>query len=133
MIVVDTSAWVELLRRTGSGVHLRLRRLLEDDASLAATEVVIAELLAGARSPAEATALFGRLAAFPLLRLQGLRSYIEAAELARACRSAGEPVRSLLDCLVAVPAINAGATVLAADRDFEVLARHTPLELEPLQ
>jgi hypothetical protein len=29
-----------------------------------------------------------------------------------------------------MPAIDADATVLAADRDFEVLARHTSLRLE---
>jgi len=40
--------------------------------------------------------------------------------------------RETPDCLVAVPAIEAGATVLAADRDFEILARHTPLRLEPI-
>ena len=34
--------------------------------------------------------------------------------------------------LVAVPAILAGAPVLHADRDFDVLARHTPLEVVPL-
>ena len=32
----------------------------------------------------------------------------------------------------AVPAIRADATLLHADRDFETLARHTPLRLEPV-
>ena len=51
MILVDTSAWVEYLRATGSPVHLRLRRLIADEDDLATTEVVIMELLAGAATP----------------------------------------------------------------------------------
>jgi predicted nucleic acid-binding protein len=38
----------------------------------------------------------------------------------------------MTDCLVAVPTIEAGATLLHADRDFDALARHTPLRLEPV-
>jgi predicted nucleic acid-binding protein len=50
----------------------------------------------------------------------------------RACRRGGEAVRKVTDCLVAVAAIEANATVLRADRDFEKLARHTFLRAEPL-
>jgi predicted nucleic acid-binding protein len=44
VIVVDTSAWVEFLRKTGSAVHLLLRRLIEETAELAITEIVVMEL-----------------------------------------------------------------------------------------
>lgn len=70
------------------------------------------------------------MTAFPVLALRGLADYEEAASLYRACRSGGETVRKMADCLVAVPAIRAGAKLLQSDRDFEVLARHTALELE---
>jgi predicted nucleic acid-binding protein len=53
----------------------------------------------------------------------------DAAALYRACRARGETVRSLTDCLVAAVAIREGLAVLHTDRDFAVLARHTPLEL----
>jgi predicted nucleic acid-binding protein len=132
VIVADSSAWIEFLRGTGSAVHLKLRQLVEEGDRLATTEVVVAEIVHGARTRADEDALLGRLLAFPLFPLEGLRSYLAAAELARACRAAGEPVRSLLDCLIAVPAIEHGATLLTADRDFGVLARHTVLELEPV-
>jgi predicted nucleic acid-binding protein len=68
-----------------------------------------------------------------MLPLSGLRDFEHAAALYRSCRTAGETVRKLSDCLVAVPTIRAGATLLHADRDFDVLARHTPLRLEPLE
>jgi len=132
VIVVDTSVWVELLRKTGSRVHLGLRKLIEERAELAVTEVVVAELLAGVRPDRERSELRSMLLGFPLLPLWGLDAYEAAADLFRSCRLAGEPVRHLTDCLVAVPAIEAGATLLAVDRDFETLARHSRLRLEPL-
>ena len=132
MIVPDSSAWVEFFRSTGSSVHLTVRRLLSERAELATTEVVIFELLAGCRSSQEQTALRARFAAFPVLVLGGLAGFEAAAELYRTCRAGGETLRGLLDCLVAAPVIRANATLLAADRDFEALARHSPLRLEPV-
>lgn len=131
MVVVDASAWVELFRNTGSPVALKLEGLLRAGAEVAVTEMIVLELLAGTRS-VELEALRARLAALPTLALAGLADFEAAAELYRACRRDGETLRVLADCLVAVPAIRAGATLLAADRDFETLARHTPLRLEPV-
>jgi predicted nucleic acid-binding protein len=132
LVVVDSSAWIELLRATGSPVHRTLRRLVVEGAELALTEVVMMELLTGARSDSEADAIRARFSAFIVLPLGGLAGYEAAARLYRACRSAGETVREITDCLIAVPVIRSGSTLLQADRDFEVLARHTPLRLEPV-
>jgi predicted nucleic acid-binding protein len=49
MILVDTSAWIEFLRATGSPAHLRVRAALESGLELASTDAVLMELLAGAR------------------------------------------------------------------------------------
>jgi hypothetical protein len=68
----------------------------------------------------------------PLLPLAGVADFEAAAGLYRTCRRAGETVRSLTDCLVAVPTIAAGAELLHADEDFEILARHTSLRVFPL-
>ncbi len=45
-----------------------------------------------------------------------------AAGLYRATREAGNPVRSLMDCLIAAVAVRTGAAVVHQDRDFDVLA-----------
>ena len=132
MIVVDTSAWAEWLRQTGSKADRRVRLLLGKPAELAVTEVIVMELLAGARSPRHLAELRSFFLRFRLLRLQGLEGYEEAARLFRLCRSGGETLRKMTDCLVAVPAIQADAAVLHADRDFDVLARHTSLEVVEL-
>ena len=129
MIVVDTSAWIELLRGTGSPVHRRLHDALRGDEELCVTEVVVAEVLAGARNVQHAERLRSMLLGFTLLPLNGLDGFEQAAALYRTCRWAGETIRSVTDCLVAVPAIAAGVPVLHLDRDFATLARHTPLEV----
>jgi predicted nucleic acid-binding protein len=132
VIVVDSSAWIEWLRRTGSSVHRTLGRLVLEGEPLHLTEIVAMELLAGARDEAEEDRLREGPLALPLLPLTGVADFEAAAGLYRACRRAGETVRALTDCLVAVPTIAAGAQLLHADADFEILARHTPLRLFPL-
>jgi predicted nucleic acid-binding protein len=130
LILPDSSAWVEEFRSTGSQVDRTLERLLEANAEIAVTEPVIMELLAGARSKRELSATRRRMLAFPLLRVEDLVTYERASAVWRACRGAGEPVRNTLDCLIAAVAIREGATVLHADRDFDIIARHTPLRIE---
>src|SRR4051812_20351038 len=49
VILADTSAWVEYDRATGSHADLRLAELLERPRTLAVTEPVVMEVVAGAR------------------------------------------------------------------------------------
>jgi predicted nucleic acid-binding protein len=128
-VLADTSAWVEYLRATGSPVHLRLRGLIADEAAVVTTEVVVTELLAGVSDDEELKRLSRLLGRFELLPVEGLADYEAAAELYRRCRRAGESVRKLTDCLIAVVAIRAGVALLHRDRDFEVIARHTPFRV----
>ena len=133
MIVVDSSAWIELFRATGSPADVLLTQLLETRrGQIAVTEVVFGELLAGESDERAVRRVRDQLVTFRMLRLRGVHDFELAAALYRRCRERGEPVRNLTDCLVAVPAIRAGATLLHNDRDFEKLARHTPLRLEPV-
>lgn len=130
MILVDTSAWIELLRGSGHPAHVTLRHHLERHSPIATSEPIVMELLAGARSAAEHTRLRARLLALPRLSVRGMAEFEAAAELYRACRRRGATVRKLIDCLIASVAIRENATVLHNDRDFEVLARHTRLRTE---
>jgi predicted nucleic acid-binding protein len=51
----------------------------------------------------------------------------EAVHLYRAARRAGITVRSAVDCLIAACAIRHGLVVLHHDRDFDAIARVSPL------
>jgi predicted nucleic acid-binding protein len=129
MILVDTSAWVEFLRATGSPTHLHLRAALGEGRELASTDVVLMEILAGARDEADRDRLRRLIYGLEFLPADGPGDYEEAAELYRLCRAGGETPRKLSDCLIAAVAIRSGAQLLAADADFQVIARHAPLPL----
>lgn len=129
MILVDSSAWVEFLRATGSSAHLRLRTALHEGAELASTDVIVMEILAGARDDADRDRLRRLLYGQRFLAVEGPTDYESAAELFRLCRTAGESPRKLTDCLIAAVAIRNEAQLLCQDTDFEVIARHAPLGL----
>lgn len=130
MILVDTSAWIELLRGTGHPAHLTLKHHLASGSPIATTEVVVMELLAGVSQKREHDRLRQRILALPQLHLRGMPDFEAAADLYRRCRRRGDTVRKLIDCLIAAVAIREGATVLHNDRDFDVLGRHTRLRIE---
>jgi predicted nucleic acid-binding protein len=127
MILVDTSAWIEFLRGTGSPVCERVDQLLGEE--IATCDPIRMEILAGARDGQHLTALRGLLARAVTLPV-GPTEYEMAATLFRACRAQGETVRKLIDCLIAAVAIGAGVPLLQADKDFERLAAHTALRLD---
>ena len=128
MILVDTSAWVEFLRNTGSVVCNAVDDLLGAD--LAICDVVSMEVLAGARDEHHLSQLRGLLARATLVAMTPA-DYDHAAALYRTCRSQGETVRKLIDCLIAAVAIRIDAPVLHADADFTALTRHTRLIAHP--
>lgn len=129
MILVDTSAWIEYLRATDSAVHTRLRSLVAADEALATTDIVVIEILAGARDPAHVDRLRRLLYRCRLLSARELALYEEAARLYRACCAGGDTVRKLTDCLIAAVALSEDVAILHRDADFETIARHTSLRL----
>ena len=129
MILVDSSAWVEFLLATGSRAHLRLRSALREGADLASTDVIMMEILAGARDEVDRDRLRRLLYGLEFLAVEGPTDYEQAAELYRLCRGGGETPRKLTDCLIAAVAIRNDAEVLCEDVDFVTIARHAPLRL----
>ena len=128
MILADSSAWIEFLRRTGSPAHLALRSLVGGD-ELITTDVVAMEVLAGARDDADEERLAALLSVATAVPVRTV-DWTLAARLQRLCRAQGIAIRRLNDCLIAAVAIRADATVLHRDRDFDALSRHTPLRAQ---
>jgi predicted nucleic acid-binding protein len=125
--LIDTSAWVEYLRATGSPAHLEVRGLLADRLDeVATTEPVVMELLAGAagdRQFSQLETLTGGLRQLPVM---AALDYRDAAVAYRAARAGGATVCKLLDALIAAVAARTGATLVHRDRDFDVLAAVLP-------
>jgi len=122
MILIDSSAWIEFLRDTGSAACNEVDRLLPED--IATCDPVRMEILAGARDDAHLRQLRGLLARATVLP-SGPGDYESAASLYRICRRQGATVRKLIDCLIAAIAIREDVAVLHADIDLDVLVAHT--------
>ena len=129
MILVDTSAWVEFSRGTGSAVDEQLSTLIQDRPDeIASTEPVLMELLAGgSRTSDRVTERL--LRSFGWLQFDPVSDFAGAARVYRLCRAAGVTPRGLIDCMVVQVALRTDSELLAADRDFEAIARVMPLQL----
>jgi predicted nucleic acid-binding protein len=126
VILVDTSAWVEFLRDTGSAVCEEVDRLLGEE--IVITDPITMEVLAGARDDRHLHELRGLLGRAGMAHCDSV-DYSAAAVLYRRCRQRGETVRRLIDCLIGAVAIRHDLAVLHSDEDFEVLARHTEVSV----
>ena len=130
MILVDTSAWVEYDRATGSSVDERLAELIAGDHGVAVTEPVIMEVVAGARSEEREGDLRRLLVRFDLLRFDAAVDFDAAARIYRACRREGVTPRGMIDCMIASVAHRRGAALLAFDADLNRIADVIGIEVD---
>lgn len=131
MILVDTSAWVEYDRATGSSLDRRLTELIASGgAEVAVTEPVLMEVLAGARDERRHRDLRRLLTSFSWIRADPAADLEGAARIYRSCRAAGITPRGLVDCMIANIALRSDSTLLAGDGDFGMIASVVPLRAE---
>lgn len=126
MILIDTSAWIEFLRDTGSPVCELVDKLLTED--VATCDPIRMEVLASARSEQHLQELRGLLARASVFPTDPV-DFEAAAAFYRICRQGGRTVRKLMDCLIAAVAIRADIPLLHLDTDFDSLAEHTALKV----
>ena len=129
MILVETSAWIEFDRATGSAVDLALTQLITDGTDIAVTEPILMEVLAGAASPDNRARLRRLLTSFSWTPLDSVADFEAAAEIYRDCRSQGVTPRGLIDCMIVAVALRTNASVLTADMDFAQIATVVPLSV----
>lgn len=126
LLLVDSSAWVEFLRGTGSSTDSRLREALQSG-DVGTTDAVMLEIVGGAKDLAQRDVLAGMLDGVEYVAQVPRTDALEAAELYRVCRRQGITVRSWLDCLIAAVSIRCALPVLHRDADFSRIAEHTDL------
>jgi len=122
LILVDTSVWIGLIR----GSILVDADQMEE---FAVCGPIVQEILQGL-DDSPGAAQFGKdLANIPVLGDPiSLDTFKHAAEIYRTGRRFGVTVRSSTDCLIAAIAIRAGVAVWHRDRDYDHIARYTPLQ-----
>jgi hypothetical protein len=124
VLLLDTSAWIEVFRKE-KPLDLGLLGGLDE---VVTCLPVVQEVLQGFRDEAAFRVAREAMMSLPCIE-SPLREerFHEAAALYRAARRAGITVRSSVDCLVAACAIHRGITVVHRDRDYAALARVSPL------
>lgn len=122
MILVDSTVWIDLLRKK-EGRHVeRLKELLEFH-NAAIAPVIFQEILQGARTPEDFVSLRDYFITLPFLNsFDPVLTYEKAGELYARCRWKGITPRSPHDCLIAQIAIEHEVPLLHDDRDFSAIA-----------
>ncbi len=130
MILIDTSAWVEYFRATGSAAAVRVRRLLSEEADqVAMCEPVAMEILSGAGDDTTHAKLERLVNGLPSLTVDTTIDFRAAAQIYRGARRAGRTIRGINDCLIAAVAIRHSARIIHRDSDFDVIAAMTNLSV----
>lgn len=134
MILVDSSVWIEHLRATGSRAHREFRELATSAPSTIATcEPIAMELLSGPTDPFSVRRLEDQLGTLHDLPIDPARDFRAAAALARAARSHGHTIRSVVDCLIAAIALRHRTTLWHCDADFARIADVSGLDHRDLR
>ena len=128
MILIDTSAWIEYFRATGSAAAVEVRRLLSTESDqVVMCEPIAMEILSGAVDDDRHAKLEQLVNGLPSLKIDDAVDFRSAAVIYRAARRAGQTIRSINDCLIAAVSIRYGVSIIHRDADFEVIAAITGL------
>ena len=128
-MLVDTSVWVDFLNGHDSPHANRLAQAIASGESIAVPGLVLAEVLLGLDSDAQASRIADLMVAFVSVADLQRDGYQQAAGLYRLCRSKGITVRSTIDCLIAQMCLRDNLPLLTKDRDFIGIAKCTRLQL----
>jgi predicted nucleic acid-binding protein len=124
VVLVDTSVWIEVFRKPS---RVALESGLDFDDVVTCLPVV-QEVIQGFRDEIAFVRVREAMQALPMLESPMRQDvFLQAAELYRSARRAGLTIRSGVDCLIAACAVRHGAEVLHHDRDYDALARVSPL------
>jgi len=125
VVLVDTSAWIEVFRKPQ---RLVLEDVVDFDDVVTCLPIV-QEVLQGFTSDLAFRAGREAMLALPIVESPlGDAVHLDAVDLYRRARRAGITVRSSVDCLIAACAIRHGLTVLHNDRDYPAIARISELQ-----
>jgi predicted nucleic acid-binding protein len=129
LILVDSSVWIDFFNPRPKRPGKELRRMITEAEPFALTGVVVTEILQGLTR--ESNQVERYLSMWDMLEPRGFRTYREAAAIFRGARTKGISL-STIDALIAAIALEHGASVFTADKDFSRIARITNLPLHPL-
>jgi predicted nucleic acid-binding protein len=128
MLVVDSSVWIASFRGARTEP---VRKLLAYDlrSGPLVGDVVLLELLQGARSAQDAMRVERRLRSFPIVAMLNPDLTVEAATNYRHLRSLAITIRKVPDLIIGTYCIEHGHSLLHDDRDFDPMREHLGLRV----
>jgi len=133
LIVVDSSVWIAQLRGQATAPLLRLRALVaEDDDQVLIGDLILLEVLQGARDDAHAARIERALRAFAIAPMLDPTIAVQAARNYRLLRARGITVRKTIDMIIGTFCLLGGHALLHDDRDFDPMAEHLGLRIVPI-
>ena len=127
-LFVDTSVWSLAFRRDAPAPNPEveaLTRAIGSGEHILTTGLVIQELLQGFAGPKARARILDHFSAVPLLTPHR-DDHVAAADLRNRCRRNGVQVGTI-DALLAQLCIRHELTMLTADKDFSLVAKHSAL------
>ena len=126
MIAVDSSVWIAHFRNDLNQSVQVLRSLFGQEPLLVG-DIVLLEVLRGARDETHASRLARNMRTFPVVAMLGDRLAVQVARNDRTLRAGGITIRKTPDLIIGTYCIEHGHSLLHDDRDFEPMHRHLGL------
>ena len=121
MIVVDSSVWIANLRGLDT-VPVRKLREIENPEDILVGDLVLLEVLQGARDEGHAAQIERYLTRFRVERMLDQDLAVLGARHYRRLRSGGITVRKTIDLIIGTFCLARGHVLLHDDRDFDPMA-----------
>jgi predicted nucleic acid-binding protein len=130
MIVVDSSVWIGQFRGADRRAVSSLNHIMtmEEAYTIIVGDIVLVEVLRGARDDRHAEWIERRLRKFTIERMLDDRSAVRVAANYRKLRSFGVTVPTV-DLIIATFCVERGHSLLHDDHDFDVMAAHLGLSV----
>jgi len=127
VIVVDSSVWIANLRGLDSLAVRKLRAAVDDENDLLIGDLILLEVLQGARDEAHADRIERNLRRYPVASMLDGSLAVQAARNYRELRGRGITVRKTIDMIIGTFCIVGHHVLLHDDRDFDSMADHLGL------
>jgi predicted nucleic acid-binding protein len=128
MIVADSSVWISLFRKDDTETASTLRSLIPRGVILLG-DIILMEVLQGARDVHQARRIEQSLSDFPIVSMLSPALAIKAAANYRLLRTLGVTTSKAPDLIIGTYCIAGGHSLLQRDKDYLPMAEHLGLRL----
>jgi predicted nucleic acid-binding protein len=126
LIIVDSSVWIANLRDLDT-TAVRFLRSIEDPDDIIVGDLILLEVLQGARNEEHAVRIENGLRQFRVESMLDAELAVRAARHYRTLRDRGVTIRKTIDLIIGTFCLTRGYALLHDDRDFDAMAAHLGL------